>query len=78
MLDSHSVVAIAEDAGRLILRHYRAGDAHVQLKEDRSPLTAADIASHNFILGALTAATPWPVLSEESAQAAYEARSGWR
>ena len=49
MLDSHSVVAIAEDAGRLILRHYRAGDAHVQLKEDRSPLTAADIASHNFI-----------------------------
>lgn len=78
MFDPHSLLAIAEQAGRLILRHYRAGGARVQLKEDRSPLTAADIASHDFILSALTAAAPWPVLSEESAPAAYEARRGWR
>lgn len=71
------IVAIAQAAGRLILQHYASGSLENRLKPDRSPLTAADMASHEFIVSALQAASPLPVLSEESAETAYESRSGW-
>lgn len=38
----------------------------VGLKEDKSPLTAADLASHDYLMGALEALSPgYPVVSEE-------------
>lgn len=77
MLDFHSVVAIAEAAGRVVLRHYGAGEIDTRLKADRSPLTAADVASHDFIVSRLEAITPWPVLSEESAEIPYDSRRSW-
>ncbi len=62
-----SVQAIAENAGRAIMQVYQSGFA-VTEKDDRSPLTAADLAAHRAILDGLTALTPdWPVLSEEAA-----------
>lgn len=76
--DVSRAVAIAEVAGRLILRHYASGPVQAQLKADRSPLTAADTASHDFIVGALQAAPAFPALSEESAEVAYETRSRWQ
>jgi 3'(2'), 5'-bisphosphate nucleotidase len=72
------IVEIAESAGCLILGHYASAQVEKQLKEDQSPLTAADMASHDFIVSALQAASPWPALSEESAAASYETRSGWQ
>ena len=36
-----SLAAIAHEAGRLILKHYAAG-AEVRVKQDASPVTAAD------------------------------------
>jgi 3'(2'), 5'-bisphosphate nucleotidase len=72
------IVALAEAAGRLVLEHYASSQSEAKLKGDRSPLTAADIASHELIAGALKPATEWPVLSEESAEVAYAVRSGWR
>ena len=69
---------IATAAGRAILEVYHRGDFGVQQKEDQSPLTEADLASHRVIRDALSALTPdIPLLSEESADIAWEIRSAW-
>ena len=69
---------IAVAAGQAILEIY-GQDFEVVQKEDRSPLTQADLASHRVIGDALAKLTPdIPLLSEESADVAYDIRSGWR
>lgn len=73
------VVAIARRAGSRILEIYNSPSFDVEHKEDDSPLTAADLASHRAIMEGLTALTPEiPVLSEESASNDYAARASWR
>ena len=60
------VRAIAHTAGEAIMRVY-ASDFEVELKEDRSPLTAADRAAHDIITTGLEGLVEsLPVLSEES------------
>lgn len=72
------VIALARRAGEEIVRIYDAGFS-VEHKEDKSPLTEADMASHDVIEQGLAALTPGlPVLSEESAAIPYAERSGWR
>ena len=71
------VVALAEEAGRAILEVY-SSDFEVQSKEDDSPLTQADLASHHCIVRGLEALTPGvPIISEESDLPEYEVRSQW-
>lgn len=51
----------------------------VSLKEDDSPLTAADMASHHCMVSALEALTPqWPIVSEESGLADLSERRQWQ
>lgn len=70
-------VAIARDAGTAILTIYHSG-FKVAHKEDKSPLTEADLASHHLILKRLSELTPdIPVLSEESTRPSFEERSSW-
>ena len=70
-------VNIARDAGQAILTIYDAG-FNVEEKEDKSPLTDADMASHNLILQRLSELTPdIPILSEESAKLPFEERASW-
>ncbi len=70
-------VNIARDAGDAILAIYNKG-FNVEEKEDKSPLTDADLASHNLILQRLTELTPnIPILSEESAKLPFEERASW-
>ena len=74
---THAVVTIAEEAAAQILEVYET-DFEVQSKADQSPLTRADIASHNLICDSLAELTPEiPVLSEESAQLPYSTRKTW-
>jgi 3'(2'), 5'-bisphosphate nucleotidase len=62
------VVKLARKAGELILPIY-AREVKVALKEDRSPLTEADQASHHFLDGELRGIIQGcPVVSEESAE----------
>ena len=68
-------VEAALEAGEAILEIY-AQDFEVETKADNSPLTAADKASHEIIMKALNE-TPYPVLSEESAEITYDERKGW-
>jgi 3'(2'), 5'-bisphosphate nucleotidase len=73
------VVQIARAAGREILQIYQSADFEVETKADRSPLTAADRASHALIVRELAALTPnIPVMSEESATIPFEKRSQWQ
>jgi 3'(2'), 5'-bisphosphate nucleotidase len=72
------VCALAHEAGRRILEIY-ATDFAVTDKDDASPLTAADMASHHAIVEGLARLTPdIPVLSEESAAIPFEERAQWQ
>ncbi|HWD19988.1 MAG TPA: 3'(2'),5'-bisphosphate nucleotidase CysQ [Verrucomicrobiae bacterium] len=67
------VCNLAREAGERIMPFYRAA-LTVKSKEDRSPLTEADLASHRFLVGALPDLLPGvPVISEESENAASAA-----
>ncbi|WP_179318048.1 3'(2'),5'-bisphosphate nucleotidase CysQ [Winogradskyella helgolandensis] len=71
----HSITAALE-AGKAILKIYHSDDFEVELKGDDSPLTKADIASHNVIMSHLKA-TDIPVLSEEGKAIPYDDRKDW-
>ena len=72
-----TVIAIAREASAAIMQVYAAG-FDVVLKDDRSPVTAADLAAHQCIVDGLARLTPdLPVLSEEAAAAPWEARQYW-
>ncbi len=69
---------IARAAGALIMAVYER-DFETSEKDDRSPLTEADLASHRHIVARLQALTPdWPVLSEESQAIDFAERGRWR
>ena len=72
-----AVIALARRAALEILAVYESPFA-IEHKQDRSPLTAADLASHRCIVAGLQALTPEiPVLSEESKDLDIAARREW-
>lgn len=72
-----TAITAALEAGKVILDIYQSDDFEVELKGDNSPLTKADVASHNVILSFLSA-TNIPVLSEEGKSIAYNTRKDWK
>ncbi len=69
---------LARDAGEKIMEIYNQ-DFNVAAKDDKSPLTAADLAAHRIINNGLKALNPpFPVLSEESKQLPFETRAHWK
>lgn len=73
------VVAVAEKAGEAVMEIYGQEDFAVAYKGDDSPLTRADIVSHEIILRHLRALTPdLPILSEESESLTFAERQSWR
>ncbi|MDR5907806.1 3'(2'),5'-bisphosphate nucleotidase CysQ [Franzmannia qiaohouensis] len=65
-------------AGREVMAIY-ARDFSVETKDDQSPLTEADMASHHALVALLEDLTPEvPVLSEESAEIPYATRQAWQ
>ena len=70
-------VEAAVAAGAAILEVYESGDFDVSIKGDDSPLTRADVASHEVIAAALVD-TGIPVLSEEGRDMPYPERKGWK
>jgi len=69
-------ILAAYDAGKAILEVYGREFA-VTAKEDKSPLTEADLASHQVICDALARESSFPILSEESRHAPYAERADW-
>ena len=72
------VLAACREAAAAILAVYER-DFAVETKDDDSPLTEADMASHRIIKRHLLALTPdIPLLSEESTRQAWHDRRDWR
>lgn len=69
------VIGLVQEAGRILLSHYRR-KINVVTKADHSPLTEADLASHRFLCAALADLCGLPVLSEEDV-VAYDHRMRW-
>ena len=68
---------LARAAGDAAMAHY-GPSVVAELKADRSPVTAADHASHAIIVQALANLDPGvPVISEEGEIAPYEVRQSW-
>jgi 3'(2'), 5'-bisphosphate nucleotidase len=73
-----AVIDIADAAGQEIMRIYRTA-FNVTLKDDRSPLTEADLAAQRIIAAGLKAITPEiAMLGEESPPRQFEHRRDWR
>lgn len=72
------VIRIADEASAKVLHIYQS-DFKVSYKEDESPITAADVASHEMIVeGLRNISQDIPILSEEGAQAPWNERKRWR
>lgn len=76
--DIDVVSEVARKAGAAIMEIYD-GDHSVEFKDDKSPLTAADKASHEVIVDGLQRHFPAiPILSEEGKSIPYEVRKKWQ
>lgn len=74
-----SIVDIAVAAGDAIMAIYVTDDFAIDVKTDDSPVTVADVASHNVIVAALAKLTPSiPIMSEESTTIAWGERQHWQ
>ncbi len=70
-------MTLVEKAGAAILEVYDT-DFSVEIKDDDSPLTKADLASHRIIVEGLSLLTPdIPIISEESSLPSFKIRSVW-
>jgi len=77
----NSIINISKDAGNSILKIYNHDtmSKDVSYKDDNSPLTLADKASHNTICKGLKHLTPdIPILSEEGTTIDYNDRKNWK
>ena len=72
------VIRIADEASERVLHIYES-DFKVRYKDDNSPITAADEASHEVIVKGLRALSrDIPILSEEGKDIPWAERQGWR
>ena len=68
----------AEEAGQAILKIYQLDNYESQTKDDNTPLTQADLASHHIIYSTLSKLAPEiPILSEEGEKFKLDANTFW-
>jgi len=71
------IVNIAKEAGKAIMKIYKK-DFTIEYKDDKSPLTEADLKANEIICSTLEKLYPnIPIMSEENKQADYEVRKNW-
>ncbi len=76
-INQKDIVDIAREAGDAIMEIYKR-DFTIEYKDDKSPLTEADIKSNEIICTALATLYPdIPILSEENKAAPYTDRKDW-
>jgi 3'(2'), 5'-bisphosphate nucleotidase len=73
-----ALLDIVRDAGEAIMEIYQS-DFQVESKDDKSPVTAADMAAHRIICARLPGLLPGvPVLSEEAGLPPFSERGQWQ
>lgn len=74
----NQILLIAYQAGKHLQQFYQK-QVHVELKEDNTPVTEADLFVSQFLTEKLTALFPnVPVLSEENCHISFEERKNWK
>jgi 3'(2'), 5'-bisphosphate nucleotidase len=77
--DLQKIVLLAKQAGEAIMQVYAQTDLQIEVKQDDSPVTAADIASHNVIIARLKQHfADIAVMSEEDADISWAERQTWQ
>lgn len=79
-IDYKNLIDLAKEAGDSILKIYKEADFSniISYKDDNSPLTIADEASHKIIMKGLQKYYPSiPIISEEGKGIAYETRKDY-
>lgn len=73
------LLTLARRAGDAIMAIYANRETyHIQQKTDDSPLTAADLASHQVIVAGLEQLLPLPIISEEGELPSLVDRASWQ
>lgn len=76
-IDMQKLIEISKKAGEAIMEIYNR-DFHIEYKDDKSPLTEADLKSNEIIIAALEELYPEiPLLSEEGKKMNYNDRKKW-
>lgn len=76
--NASSIVSILTEASDIIKKIYWSQDFNTELKSDQSPVTTADIKSHEYIMHELALLYPEiPIVSEESELPPYDVRKKW-
>ena len=71
------IVYIAEQAGASIMQIYQK-DFSIEYKDDKSPLTEADLKANEIICTALQKLYPMiPIMSEENKEVPFQVRKHW-
>jgi 3'(2'), 5'-bisphosphate nucleotidase len=77
-IDIEYLLNLARQAGSGIMEIYNSDDFGVEIKKDRSPLTTADIISHEIIVTGLEEEYPdIPIISEEDKKMPSDERKDW-
>lgn len=71
-----ALINIVEEAGKCIMQIYDT-DYKISIKEDNSPVTTADEASHKILMEKLGTIHPIPILSEEG-NSTWTERRQWK
>ena len=72
----NKVIEIAHQASLEILKIYHNDNFNVELKQDSSPVTKADLISNKIIINGLKNLSNYPIITEEST-VEYEVRKNW-
>ena len=82
MLSDRQISMLVEgmrEAASIVMSYYRNPGLAITEKEDLSPVTAADMASHRFFSRFLETNFPGiPLISEEAEKPAYGERKNWK
>lgn len=70
------IKSIIDDASKIVMEIYNQ-DFAVYKKDDKSPLTLADMECNRIILDGLNAISNYPILSEEENNASWNDRKNW-
>jgi len=70
------VISIAKEASVEIMNIYNSKDFEIDLKDDNSPVTKADLIANKIIIDGLKKISNYPILTEES-PVEYKIRKDW-
>jgi len=70
------VILIAKKASLEIMKIYNSNDFDIDIKDDDSPVTKADLIANKIIIDGLESISEYPILTEESS-IAYDVRKSW-